>query len=301
MRRSIAATAFIALGLLSPAAWAAAPPSPNVPCQMPGSDVATFLSVDELSGPIKQELVRYFSDSTGKFGLADRDADFRESGFDDSPDTGLPYARFVQAGHTGTRWYVWYELRGPRKDFESLIYDLPAGSPNVTFVAAQSVWPAEQLCPETQRHINDAHATARNFDAIHLSPGVPCALPGGDTQTYLRLDDMALPVRQALGRKFGDPTGMKIDMAQRDAAFQETDLIDGDKPPLSFQRFIQGGHTGRYWYVWYELGGWGYSYNIAYFELPPGSTEVPQMWRESALGISELCPLTTRLLAARGR
>jgi hypothetical protein len=264
---------------------------------MPGSDTATYLSLDDLSPPIRQALTREFVDSTGKPSLADRNADFAESDFTASSDTTLPFVRFVQAGHTGTRWYVWYELRGQRKDFGLLIYDLTAGSQYLTLVTVQSVWPAEQLCPETQRHIADPRLASGRF--AHLSPSVPCTLPGGDAQTFLRFDDMALPVRQAVARKFGDPTGAKIDMVERDAPFQETDLVAGDRP-LSFQRFVQGGRAGTRWYVWYEQGGMGLFYNIIYFNLRAGSGDVRQMWQEDALAISELCPLTLQLLAARG-
>jgi hypothetical protein len=287
MRFPIVATALVALGLSNSPVLATAPPSPNIPCQMPGSDTATFLSVDDLPLPIKRELARSFNGPGG--GLAARDADFRESDFTAPSDTSLPFARFVQAGHAGTRWYVWYELRGPRKEFESLIYYLPAGNSDPTFVAAQSVWPVQQLCPETQRHIIDARVAPANQTIVDLSPGVACTIPGRDAQIFHSLADMALPVRQALG-----------DMAERDAPFQETDVIDGDQP-LSLRRFIQGGHSGTYWYVWYEHGGMGLSYNIAYFDLPAGTGKVRKMWQDGALTVSELCPVTVQLLAARGR
>lgn len=303
MRLSIVATALVVLGLLGASALAAAPPSPNIPCQMPGSDTATFLSVDELPIPIKQELAQYLGDSTGsKLNLAARDADFRETDFTVPTDTKLPPERFVQAGHAGTRWYVWIEWRGLGKGFQSLIFDLPKSRPDATFVAIQSVWPSEQLCPETQRHISDSDVTLGYQATVELSPGVPCTLPGNDNQTFLRVGDMALPVRQALARKFGDSTGFRIDMAARDTAFQETDSIDSSGPLLSFQRFIQGGHTGTFWYVWYEQGGMAYSYNIAYLELPTGTNGVvAKLQYTYALTVSDLCPLTIQLLAAQGR
>jgi hypothetical protein len=296
MRRSIAATAFIALALLSPAALAAAPPSPNVPCQMPGSDVATFLSVDNIPAPIKLELATFFGNSDGKLELAARNANFRESNFTASSDTSLPYARFVQAGHTGTRWYVWYELRGQLAEFGSTIFELPEANASATFVSTQSIWPADQLCPETQKHINDAYLAPRFFASGNLSPGVPCPLPGTDTQTLLKLADLPLPIRQALS---GEPTGTKIDMAERDAMYQETDEIDMSGPPLSLRRFIQEGQSTTYSYVWYEEGGMSHSYHIMFFTQQADSGEILEISREWAATIKELCPLTLQLLAAQ--
>jgi hypothetical protein len=105
-------------------------------------------------------------------------------------------------------------------------------------------------------------APARAFP----SPETPCPLPGKDSESFITLDQISPRILQELQRRFKNP-GDGIDMAPRDNEWQETDATDTSKPPLSFRRFIQAGHEGARWYVWYEMGGIGHSYQIAIFDL----------------------------------
>jgi hypothetical protein len=104
--------------------------------------------------------------------------------------------------------------------------------------------------------------------AANPSPNIPCTLPGGDEQTSLSLDAMAPAIRAELARQFGDPTGQHIKMAARDQDFNVTDAIGHDQEGWPFQRFIQGGRSGKRWYVWYEYGGIAYGLHAAIWDLP---------------------------------
>jgi len=132
------------------------------------------------------------------------------------------------------------------------------------------------------------------------SPNVPCPLPGKDSQTFLSVDELAPPIFHALQTRFGNELRNGIDMAARDSDWQETDLVEMGSPPLSFRRFIQAGHDGSGWYVWYERGGIGQSYQIAIFDLPAGA-EKPRLvfhnWVERA---EKLCPATLSHLRDSG-
>jgi hypothetical protein len=103
------------------------------------------------------------------------------------------------------------------------------------------------------------------------SPVVPCPLSGKDSGTFLTVEQLAPQIVHELQRRFRNPPGNGIDMAPRDADWQETDVIDGSQPMMSIRRFVQGGHEGDRWYVWYEMGGIGHSYHIAIFDLPAGA------------------------------
>ena len=132
------------------------------------------------------------------------------------------------------------------------------------------------------------------------SPNVPCPLPGKDSQTFLTLDDVATPIVHELQRRFRNPPGNGIDMDARDKDWQETDVVMGDEPMHSIRRFVQAGHDGSRWYVWYELGGIGYSLQIAIFDLPAGA-DMPRLvfhnWVERA---EKLCPATLSHLRDSG-
>jgi hypothetical protein len=110
-------------------------------------------------------------------------------------------------------------------------------------------------------------ATAHAFP----SPVVSSPLTGKDSGPFLTVDQLAPQIVQELQRRFGNSPGNGIDMAPRDADWQVTDVIMGSQPLLSTRRFVQGGREGTRWYVWYEMGGPGYSDQIAIFDLPAGA------------------------------
>jgi hypothetical protein len=99
-------------------------------------------------------------------------------------------------------------------------------------------------------------ATAHAFP----SPVVSCPLTGKDSGPFLTVDQLAPQIVHELQRRFGN----RIDMAPRDADWQETDVIDLSQPMMSIRRFVQGGHEGDRWYVWYEMGGIGHSPEVGY-------------------------------------
>jgi hypothetical protein len=123
-------------------------------------------------------------------------------------------------------------------------------------------------------------------------PNVPCPLPGKDSQTFLTVDKVAPPIFHELQRRFGDPPGNGIDMEARESDWQETDVTFEGDPVHSMRRFIQAGHDGSRWYVWYELGGIGYSIQIAIFDLPAGAQKPVLVIHTVAFDAKTLCPMT---------
>jgi hypothetical protein len=85
------------LFVLAPAiAMAKSPPSPSLPCDLPGEDSETYLSVNALPPAIKQALVNEQGD--GKVvDMVPRDAGFQETDLIESPDGPLSFHRFIQA------------------------------------------------------------------------------------------------------------------------------------------------------------------------------------------------------------
>jgi hypothetical protein len=123
------------------------------------------------------------------------------------------------------------------------------------------------------------------------SPNVSCPLSAKDSETFLTLDQVTPQIVRELQRRFGNPPGNGIDMAPRDHDWQVTDVITSEVP-LSFRRFVQAGHEGSRWYVWYEMGGMGHSYHIAIFDLPEGAV-APRLLLHTAVNFPEqLCSPT---------
>jgi hypothetical protein len=128
-------------------------------------------------------------------------------------------------------------------------------------------------------------ATAHAFP----SPVVSCPLTGKDSGPFLTVDQLAPQIVQELQRRFHNPPGDFIDMERRDAEWQETDVVVGSQPMRSTRRFIQGGHEGTRWYVWYESGGIGYSDDIAIFDLPAGANAPRLVIHTFVLRPEQLC------------
>lgn len=113
-----------------------------------GEDSATYLSADPLPPPIKQALANELGD--GKtIGMVPRDADFQETDLIESPDGPLPFHRFIQAGHSGARWYLWIEIGGLGFHYGLIVNEWHMGEKQARLVTEQQVLPAENLCSET--------------------------------------------------------------------------------------------------------------------------------------------------------
>ena len=144
----------LAIVLACSTAQAKSPPSPKLPCQLPGEGAAAYLSLDPLPLAVKKTIARDFGDWTGHvIDMAPRDADYQESDLIE-PGPRLSFHRFIQAGHAGSRWYIWYESGGEGSRYDFIIYEWRPGSAAAQQVATQSVW-RDELCAETLKHWND--------------------------------------------------------------------------------------------------------------------------------------------------
>lgn len=71
----------------------------------------SFLTLNTLPPPVAKAFLAELPqrDVEGSGRLAERDHAFNSS---DAVEPGLPNRRFVQAGHLGERWFVWYQEGG---------------------------------------------------------------------------------------------------------------------------------------------------------------------------------------------
>ena len=110
------------------------------------------------------------------------------------------------------------------------------------------------------------------FAAIHsvasadTSPELTC--PELDHQGHSFSSMKALPrqIIEALARKMPGPVPGTPSMADRDEAWQVTDVIMPG-PRLPERHFVRGGSVGQRWYIWYETGGIARYTSVAIFEL----------------------------------
>ncbi len=85
---------------------------------------------------------------------------------------------------------------------------------------------------------------------------------------YTSVDSIPRPLVYAL--PFTD-TEAELVMADPDEVFNKTDVIlDEDLP---FKRLIFGGQSDRYWFIYYEQGGWGYGCHFILFEYIDNSID----------------------------
>lgn len=82
-------------------------------------------------------------------------------------------------------------------------------------------------------------------------------------------------------------------MADRGAFFNAGDVVS---KPAPFNRFIRGGASGGYWFVWYEHGGIAYWHQIAIFRLD--APDAPLTVVDQRVTDRDLCAETDRLLGA---
>ena len=77
------------------------------------------------------------------------------------------------------------------------------------------------------------------------------------------------------------------------APFNQTDSVDD--PTLPFRRLIRAGHRGTDWFVWYEHGGIGYSWQAAVVRVVPGG-ETKTLANAGTIS-DTLCTLTDGVFA----
>jgi hypothetical protein len=113
-------------------------------------------ALKDVPDPIVKDLLRRFHDRTMDMpgspdaenrkkleGLADRDGQWNP--YDTAPPW-QPMRRFMQGGHEGQRWYLWYERGGYTRTVHAAIYELDREYPRL--ISQFSTEP-EGLCSAT--------------------------------------------------------------------------------------------------------------------------------------------------------
>jgi hypothetical protein len=106
---------------------------------------------------------------------------------------------------------------------------------------------------------------------------------------------LATPVEEVHSLSQLPPELVKLlpPIADIGAPFNKTDSVND--PTLPFRRLIRAGHRGSDWFVWYEHGGVGYSWQAAVVGVIPGG---PTTTLANAGTISDtLCTLTDGVFA----
>jgi hypothetical protein len=148
----VSATMMLACAL----ADAKSPPSPSYICPLPGTDSAAFLSLDPLPAPVKRALANQIGDGQA-IDMVARDADFQETDLIESPDGPLSFHRLIQAGHSGSRWFVWFETGGPTS-YGIIIEEWRPGDSEARLITSRDASSGDDLCLETLKHLNDSPA-----------------------------------------------------------------------------------------------------------------------------------------------
>ena len=78
------------------------------------------------------------------------------------------------------------------------------------------------------------------------------------------------------------------------APFNATDSVND--PTLPFRRMIRAGHRGDDWFLWYEHGGVGYSWQALVARVPGGE---PKVLANAGTISDTLCTLTDGALAGQ--
>lgn len=90
----------------------------------------------------------------GRSLIAKREQDFNLS---DAVEAGLPGRRFVQGGHLGDRWFIWYERGGFAPSMNVVAYQLSGMSakPDLLGLVAQGNYlerPCDRIVAFLKRH-----------------------------------------------------------------------------------------------------------------------------------------------------
>ena len=84
-------------------------------------------------------------------------------------------------------------------------------------------------------------------------------------------------------------------MAAIGAPFNKTDSVDD--PNLPFRRLIRAGNRDNDWFLWYEHGGVGYSWQAAVIRVTPGGQ--PNVLANAGTVSDTLCTFTDGVFAGR--
>lgn len=108
---------------------------------------------------------------------------------------------------------------------------------------------------------------------------------------------LATPVRevQHLNQLPSELVKLLPPMADIGAPFNATDSV-GD-PTLPFRRLIRAGNHGTDWFLWYEHGGIGYSWQAAIARVAPGGE--PKVLANAGTISDTLCTLTDGAFAGQ--
>jgi hypothetical protein len=79
------------------------------------------------------------------------------------------------------------------------------------------------------------------------------------------------------------------------APFNATDSVND--PTLPFRRLIRAGNRGADWFVWYEHGGVGYSWQAIVVHVSPGAQ--PNVLADAGTISDTLCTFTDGVFAGR--
>jgi hypothetical protein len=80
------------------------------------------------------------------------------------------------------------------------------------------------------------------------------------------------------------------------APFNATDSVND--PTLPFRRMIRAGHRGDDWFLWYEHGGIGYSWQAVVARVVPGGGE-PKVLANAGTISDMLCSFTDGVFAGQ--
>lgn len=123
-----------------------------------------------------------------------------------------------------------------------------------------------------------------------VTAGPAAALP--NTQCVL-----STPVQevQSLAQLPSELRKLLPPIADVGAPFNKTDAVDD--PNLPFRRLIRAGHRGEDWFLWYERGGVGYSWQAAVLRVTPGTE--PNVVADAGTVSDTLCTFTDGVYAGQ--
>lgn len=108
---------------------------------------------------------------------------------------------------------------------------------------------------------------------------------------------LATPVAEVRSVSQPPPELLKLfgPVADIGAPWNETDSVSD--PTLPFRRLIRAGYRGADWFVWYEHGGVGYSWQAVVVRVVPG--DQPKVLANAGTISDVLCTLTDGVFAGK--
>jgi hypothetical protein len=100
-------------------------------------------------------LAGFLGDETGRvIDMVPRDADYQQTDLIEPSSPPLSFHRLIQAGRSGSRWYVWFETGGPLS-YSLVIGEWRAGEERARLVSEEDASSGTDLCSQTLKHWND--------------------------------------------------------------------------------------------------------------------------------------------------